>query len=94
MFVGPSRCESTTEGYRAYRRWGRKTLREDVELFENQILYLIQIRKLKNRVFQEQRVTVTEEEMQQEFLCFFSDPGLIRHFQSFLGHFVNFLSIL
>jgi len=68
MFVGPSRCESTTEGYRAYRRWGRKTLREDVELFENQILYLIQIRKLKNRVFQEQRVTITEEEMQQVFL--------------------------
>jgi len=52
----------------AYRRWGRKTLREDVELFENQILYLIQIRKLKNRVFQEQRVTITEEEMQQVFL--------------------------
>lgn len=55
----------------AYRRWLSETLREDVDLFENQIRYLLQIRKLKDQVFQEQRVTVTEEEMQQEFLCLF-----------------------
>jgi len=52
----------------AYRRWVVETLYEAVELFENQIRYVIQIRKVKDQVLQEQRVTATEEEMQQEFL--------------------------
>ncbi|MBI2998837.1 MAG: hypothetical protein HYY46_10395 [Deltaproteobacteria bacterium] len=52
----------------AYRRWVSETLREDVDLFENQIRYIIQIRKLKDQLLQEQRVTVTEQEMRQEFL--------------------------
>ncbi len=38
------------------------------ELFENQIRYLLQNRKLKDQVFQEQRVIVTEEEVKQQFL--------------------------
>ncbi len=38
------------------------------ELFENQIRYLLQIRTLRNQVFEEQRVIVTEEETKQQFL--------------------------
>lgn len=52
----------------AYRRWVSETLSEEAELFENQIRYLVQIRKLKHQVLQQQRVTVTETEMQQGFL--------------------------
>jgi hypothetical protein len=52
----------------AYRRWVKATLHEDVELFETQMRYLVQIRKLKDQMFERQRVTVSEEEMQREFL--------------------------
>jgi hypothetical protein len=52
----------------AYRRWLSQDLREDVELFENQLRYLIQIRQLKERILQEQRVDATQAEMEQEFL--------------------------
>ena len=52
----------------AYRQWVSETLREDVGLFEDQIRYVVQIRKLKDHVLQQQRVTVTEEELRQEFL--------------------------
>jgi hypothetical protein len=52
----------------AYRRWVSETLQEDVEFFESQIRYLVQIRKLKDQVLQQQHVAVTEEEMRQEFL--------------------------
>jgi hypothetical protein len=52
----------------AYRQWLRETLREDVELFEDQVRYVVQIRKLKERVLQQQRVAVSEEELRQEFL--------------------------
>lgn len=38
------------------------------ELFDNQTRYLLQIRTLKNQVFEEQRVIVTEEETKQQFL--------------------------
>ncbi len=52
----------------AYQRWVRETLGYDAAMLENHIRYLIQIRKLNEQILQEQRVTVTEEEMQQEFL--------------------------
>jgi hypothetical protein len=52
----------------AYRRWVSETLREDVELFESQVRYVLQIRKLKDHVLKQLRVDVTEEEMRQEFL--------------------------
>jgi hypothetical protein len=52
----------------AYRRWVSETLREDVELLESQIRYVLQIRKLKDHVLKQQRVAVTEEEMRQAFL--------------------------
>jgi hypothetical protein len=51
-----------------YRRWISDNLKQDVELFENQLRYLIQIRQLKERLLQEQQVTATLPEMQQEFL--------------------------
>jgi hypothetical protein len=52
----------------AYERWVKDTLGEDVALFENQMRYLCQIEKLKDRVRESAAVTVTEEEMRQEFL--------------------------
>jgi hypothetical protein len=52
----------------AYRRWVSETLREDVELFESQVRYVVQIRKLKDHILRQQHVAVTEEEMRQEFL--------------------------
>ncbi len=51
-----------------YQQWVTEALSEPVDLFENQVRYLIQIRNLRNLVLQEQQVTVTDEEMQQEFL--------------------------
>ncbi len=53
----------------AYRKWVTETLKEDVELFENQIRYLIQIQTLRDKALEEQRPSPpTEAEMQQEFL--------------------------
>jgi hypothetical protein len=52
----------------AYAHWVKATLDEDVQLFENQMRYLLQIDKLKDEVRQSSVVTVTEEEMRQEFL--------------------------
>jgi len=52
----------------AYRRWVVETLYEDTPLLENQVRFLIQIRNLKDRVRAEQAVSVTDAEMQEEFL--------------------------
>lgn len=52
----------------AYRRWVVETLHQDVELLENQVRYLMQIRKLKDQLLKEQIVSVSDEELQQEFL--------------------------
>ncbi len=52
----------------AYRKWVEDTLQEKVELFENQVRYIIQIKKLKEKIRNEAKVTVVEEELHQEFL--------------------------
>jgi len=52
----------------AYRRWVVETLYQDVEVLENQVRYLIQIRRLRDQLLEEQVVIVTDEELQQEFL--------------------------
>lgn len=52
----------------AYAKWVKDTLAEDVQLFENQMRYLLQIELLKEQVRESIQVVVTEEEMQQEFL--------------------------
>ncbi len=52
----------------AYARWIKEKLGESVEQFENQMRYLSQVDKLKDQVRESTAVTVTEEEMQQEFL--------------------------
>ena len=52
----------------AYRRWVVETLYQDTEVLENQVRYLLQIRTLKNQMLQEQVVSVTDEELRQEFL--------------------------
>ena len=52
----------------AYAKWANERLKEDVETFENQMRYLLQIEQLKDRMRKSFTVAVTEEEMRQEFL--------------------------
>jgi len=52
----------------AYARWVQETLAEDVELFENQMRYLLQIDTLKDRMRESFSVRVTEDELHEEFL--------------------------
>ncbi|MBI4313542.1 MAG: hypothetical protein HY594_01870 [Candidatus Omnitrophica bacterium] len=52
----------------AYQQWVKDTLKEEADLLENQIRYLIAIRSLKDKVVREAQVTAGEEELQQEFL--------------------------
>jgi hypothetical protein len=52
----------------AYIRWVKETVGEDVELFENQMRFLLEIDLLKDRMRPTFPVTVTEQEMQEEFL--------------------------
>jgi hypothetical protein len=53
----------------AYAKWVQETLQHDTTLLENQIQFVIQIRKLKDRLLEEQPVSeATEAELQKEFL--------------------------
>jgi hypothetical protein len=52
----------------AYARWVQETLGEPVELFENQMRYLLQIDTLKETMRGSFAITVTDEEIRQEFL--------------------------
>ena len=52
----------------AYAHWVKEKLGEEVQQFENQMRYLFQIDKLRDTVRPSLPVTVTEQEMQQEFL--------------------------
>lgn len=52
----------------AYAAWVTSRLNEEVPLFENQMRYVRQIDKLKDHIRGALPVTVTEEEMRQEFL--------------------------
>ena len=52
----------------AYRAWVKSKLQQEPELLENQMRYLIQIRKLKDRLRAEEPVAVTEDELKEEFL--------------------------
>jgi hypothetical protein len=51
-----------------YKAWVQDTLKQSVELFENQMRYLAQIEKLKREMIKEMQVTVTEEEMIEDFM--------------------------
>ncbi len=52
----------------AYAKWLKEKTNEPIELFENQIRHLIQLRYLRQQVMDSIQVTVTEEETYQEFL--------------------------
>jgi hypothetical protein len=52
----------------AYEKWLRERLNEGIELFENQLRYLIQIKKLRQQVLDSIKPQVGEEEAYQEFL--------------------------
>lgn len=52
----------------AYQKWVREKLNEDVQLFENQIRYLSEVREVKDRMFEAAKVEVTEEEARERFL--------------------------
>ena len=51
-----------------YGKWVKGTLQENIELFENQMRYLYQVDKLKDKMRTSFSVSVNEEEMKQEFL--------------------------
>jgi len=52
----------------AYKKWVIGYVGEEVELFENQIRYLSQIKKLRDKIYAGIQVTAADEEMEQEFL--------------------------
>ncbi|MCM8812139.1 MAG: hypothetical protein NC910_03700 [Candidatus Omnitrophica bacterium] len=52
----------------AYQKWVKEYIGETPDLFENQTRYLVQIAKVRDLIWNDVQVTVTEEEMQQEFL--------------------------
>lgn len=52
----------------AYAQWVRETLRESVEMFENQMRHLVQLKKLHKQIMESIDPAVTEEEAFQEFL--------------------------
>lgn len=51
-----------------YKEWVAGTVKESVELFENQMRYLANIEKLKRSMINEMQVTVSEAEMKDDFL--------------------------
>jgi len=51
-----------------YEQWVKKSLNESVELFENQMNHLVQVKKLREQVLDSIDPSVTEEEAFQEFL--------------------------
>lgn len=57
-----------SEDPQAYATWVEERLGESVELFENQMRYMLQIDLLKDEMRESFSVTVSEEDMQQEFL--------------------------
>lgn len=57
-----------TKDPEAYRKWCEEELKESVEVFENQMRYLASIEKLKREIVKEMEVTVSEEEIQEDFL--------------------------
>ncbi|MDD5477086.1 MAG: peptidylprolyl isomerase [Candidatus Omnitrophica bacterium] len=52
----------------AYAQWVKKRVNEPVELFENQIRYLIQLEKLRKEVMKSIKPEVSAEEAYQKFL--------------------------
>jgi len=62
--LGFSRAENPDK----YKEWVEGTLKQTVELFENQMRYLATIEKLKREVVNEMQVTVVEEELRQDYL--------------------------
>jgi len=56
------------ESPQEYEKWVKDTLNAPVELFENQMRHLVQIKKLRDQIFDSINPSVTEEEAFQEFL--------------------------
>lgn len=51
-----------------YKAWVNDTLKETVELFENQMRYMATIEKLKREMVKEMQVTVSEDDMKADFM--------------------------
>ncbi|MFC1576788.1 hypothetical protein ACFL3N_00425 [Candidatus Omnitrophota bacterium] len=51
----------------AYEKWVQENLYEPVELFENQLRHLVQLRKLYNEIQESAEVTITDEEAHTEY---------------------------
>ena len=59
---------SRTKDPAKYKEWVEGTLKGTVELFENQMRYLATIEKLKREMIKEMQVTVTDDEMKDDFM--------------------------
>ncbi len=68
VLKGQKQAFTRKEDPAAYEKWVKESLNEDTSLFENQMRYLYQVDKLKDQMRESFSVSVTEEEMQQEFL--------------------------
>ena len=52
----------------AYEKFVTETIKEPVELFENQMRYLATIEKMKREKVKEMKVTVSDEEIREEYM--------------------------
>lgn len=68
VLKGQNQVFTRTGDAAAYEKWVKETLNENVELFENQMRYLYQVDKLKDKMRSSFSVSVDEEAMKQEFL--------------------------
>ncbi len=60
----------------AYKKWVKDKTTEPVDLFENQLRHLIQIKKLREQVMEGIHPTVTDEEAFQEYLDEYNTLGI------------------
>lgn len=56
------------ESPQEYEQWTKDTLNAPIELFENQMEHLVQVKKLRQQVLDSINPSITEEEAFQEFL--------------------------
>lgn len=57
-----------TKDPEAYKKWAEEELKQSVEIFENQMRYLANIEKLRREIVKEMQVTVSEEELKDDYL--------------------------
>ena len=52
----------------AYKKWAADNLKEEIQLFENQMKYMAQVEKLKREMVKEMKVEVNDQEILEDYL--------------------------